>query len=68
MSSIPGFYIERVLGPVMLGVCINAFVYGFSVLQFIQYRTRLLRDTLPVQYVCASFVVHRSVVLIHMHN
>ena len=34
-----------VLGPIVLSICINAFFYGFCVLQFIQYRTRLFRDS-----------------------
>ena len=32
-------------GAVVVGVGINAFFYGFSVLQFVQYRTRLFRDS-----------------------
>ncbi|TFK92068.1 hypothetical protein K466DRAFT_481453 [Polyporus arcularius HHB13444] len=46
LSSLP---IQSVLGPLVLAVCINAFFYGFSVLQFVQYRTRLFRDNLPTQ-------------------
>ncbi|RPD78296.1 hypothetical protein L226DRAFT_531638 [Lentinus tigrinus ALCF2SS1-7] len=46
LSTLP---IESVLGPLLLGVCINAFFYGFSVLQFVQYRARLFRDSLPTQ-------------------
>ena len=38
-----------VLGPIVLSICINAFFYGFSVLQFIQYRTRLFRDNVLTQ-------------------
>ncbi|KAI0779782.1 hypothetical protein C8Q74DRAFT_715248 [Fomes fomentarius] len=36
--------LDEVLGAVVIGVGINAFFYGFSVLQFVQYRTRLFRD------------------------
>ncbi len=36
--------LDQVLGAVVVGVGINAFFYGFSVLQFVQYRTRLFRD------------------------
>lgn len=46
LSAIP---INSILGPVMLGVCINAFFYGFSVLQFVQYRTRRFQDQWPTQ-------------------
>lgn len=46
LSAIP---INSILGPVMLGVCINAFLYGFSVLQFVQYRTRRYQDAWATQ-------------------
>lgn len=49
--SVPGAEpsLSAVLGPLVLSVCFNAFFYGFSVLQFIQYRTRLFRDNLLTQ-------------------
>ncbi|PIL34159.1 hypothetical protein GSI_03870 [Ganoderma sinense ZZ0214-1] len=46
LSAIP---INSILGPMILGVCINAFLYGFSVLQFVQYRTRRYQDAWPTQ-------------------
>ena len=46
LSSLP---VESVLGALLLGVSINAFFYGFSVLQFAQYRTRLFRDSWATQ-------------------
>ena len=46
LSSLP---VESVLGALLLGVSINAFFYGFSVLQLAQYRTRLFRDSWATQ-------------------
>ena len=40
---------DQVLGAVVVGVGVNAFFYGFSVLQFVQYRTRLFRDSWTTQ-------------------
>ena len=42
---------SAVLGPIVLSICINAFFYGFSALQFVQYRTRLFRDNALTQWV-----------------
>ncbi|OBZ68158.1 hypothetical protein A0H81_11798 [Grifola frondosa] len=41
--------IEKILGPVVIGVTLNAFLYGFCVLQFIQYRASYLRDNVLTQ-------------------
>ena len=49
MSSAESVPVDTILGPVLLGVCVNAFFYGFSVLQFAQYRTRLYKDPWSTQ-------------------
>ncbi|KAI0743852.1 hypothetical protein C8Q80DRAFT_864352 [Daedaleopsis nitida] len=40
---------DSVLGAVVVGLGVNAFFYGFSALQFVQYRTRLFRDSALTQ-------------------
>ncbi|TBU47280.1 hypothetical protein BD309DRAFT_510260 [Dichomitus squalens] len=47
MPSVESVPISKILGPVMLGVCVNAFSNGFSVLHFVQYCTRLSKDPRP---------------------
>ncbi|KAI0745427.1 hypothetical protein C8Q76DRAFT_703618 [Earliella scabrosa] len=49
---------DQVLGAVVVGVGVNAFFYGFSVLQFVQYRTRLFRDSWTTQLLVTwTFVI-----------
>ncbi|KAH9940477.1 uncharacterized protein BXZ73DRAFT_75566 [Epithele typhae] len=45
--------LTRFLGPVVISVTFNAFLYGFSVLQFMQYRSRLFTDTRLTQLLVA---------------